>query len=512
MRILRGLRKHINPILSLGLFSVVIFVALRQGKELVDALKQIRLDWAFAGLGCYGLNYLLRALRLRIIMKNRISMWPDAVHTACLHGLATYMLPFRSGEFTLPVILKKNFNIKFADGAVVLIKARLLDLCALGAWMVTAAVLIDVTIPVAVHRAWLVLGVGLMVLPLLLQWGIKAGRRLPGKMAQKLHNWGRGASIRLSEVCISLGVWACVGACFFCTARAIGLPLGIMQAWLLVTIQLPLQLVPLQGVANAGNHEGGWIAALALLGVPADQALHFALLSHALIMIYVLTLGPVALLVRKRSKTEGLSTVKPTNQVEQTNYSQRLPFFKALLCRFINNISKTLVKIGASTTQGIDAGCGEGHMLGHLHAKGVLGGLVAVDVSQAHLAYATDHYPHFDYLAADLNHLPFRNHSFDYVISTEVFEHLDDPDSAMAELRRIAKKGGHLIISVPFEPFFHWGNIVRGKYWRRGGYTPDHKNLWRRHDFKKFIEPYVHIEREYGWKSFPWLLFVGRFR
>jgi SAM-dependent methyltransferase/uncharacterized membrane protein YbhN (UPF0104 family) len=505
-------KKRFYQIASLVLSIVVVYIAIRQGRELLDALRQISLYWAFAGLGFYGLNYLLRSLRLRIILKNRIPMWPDAVHTACLHGLATYMLPFRSGDFTLPVILKKNFNIKFADGAVVLIKARLLDLCALGAWMVTAAVLIDFSIPVAVHRAWLVLGVGLMGLPLLLQWGIKEGRRLPGKMAHKLSDWGRGASIRLSEVCISLGVWACVGACFFCTARAIGLPLGIMQAWLLVTIQLPLQLLPLQGVANAGNHEGGWIAALTLLGIPADQALHFALLSHALIMIYVLTLGPVALLVRKRSKTEGLPMLNPSNQLEQTNYSQRLPFFNSLLYRFINNISNTLVKVGASTTQGIDAGCGEGHMLGHLHAKGVLGSLVAVDVSQTHLAYATEHYPHFDYLAADLNHLPFRNHSFDYVISTEVFEHLDDPDSAMVELRRIAKKGASLIISVPFEPFFHWGNIVRGKYWRRGGYTPDHKNLWRRHDFKRFIEPYVHIDREYGWKSFPWLLFVGRFR
>ena len=306
MKILNWIIKHSNQLISFTLAIAVIFIAMQQGRELANALKQVRLGWAFAGLGCYGLNYLLRALRLKIVMKDRISMWPEAVHAACLHGLATYMLPFRSGDFTLPVILSKASNSSFSDGARVLIEVRLLDLCALGLWILTAATFINVSIPTMIHWAWVIFGVGLSLLPLILKRVVKRGTKLQSQFWQRVFQWGLVASFSFKEILVSLAIWACVGACFFFTVQAIGLPLGLMEVWLLITIQLPLQLIPLQGVANAGNHEGGWIAGLALLGIPPEQGLHFALLSHALLMIYVLSLGPSAFSI-KRSKKINIS-------------------------------------------------------------------------------------------------------------------------------------------------------------------------------------------------------------
>ena len=131
----------------------------------------------------------------------------------------------------------------------------------------------------------------------------------------------------------------------------------------------------------------------------------------------------------------------PSVQMEQTNYISQNPIIKALLSNFIDKICASLISIGASKKRGIDAGCGEAHMLGHLHARGVVGEIVAVDVNNDYLAYARQKYPYDHFLAADLINLPFPDHTFDYVISTEVFEHLDDPVSAITELRRIGKKG-----------------------------------------------------------------------
>ena len=163
--------------------------------------------------------------------------------------------------------------------------------------------------------------------------------------------------------------------------------------------------------------------------------------------------------------------LNPSIHIEQTNYTSHNPIIKALLANFVDKICETLTSIGATTKRGIDAGCGEAHMLGRLHARGVLGDIVAVDVNSQYLAYAAEKYPNYDFLTADLIRLPFGDHTFDYVISTEVFEHLKDPTRAILELKRIGKKNAYLIISVPFEPFFHLGNIARGKYWNRGGYT-----------------------------------------
>ncbi len=45
--------------------------------------------------------------------------------------------------------------------------------------------------------------------------------------------------------------------------------------------------------------------------------------------------------------------------------------------------------------------------------------------------------------------LPFRDDEFDLVICTQVFEYLPDPALAVAEIRRVLRKGGVLFLSAP---------------------------------------------------------------
>lgn len=199
-------------------------------------------------------------------------------------------------------------------------------------------------------------------------------------------------------------------------------------------------------------------------------------------------------------------------KIRHTNYISSNPLLRLLLNNFINTTINLLESINPIENIGLDAGCGEGHMLNSLYQQNVLGKLFAVDINMADLIFARKQFPYYDYYAADLCNLPFKNDTFDYIISTEVFEHLPRPENAMVELKRVSKPSAYLIISVPFEPFFHWGNLIRGKYWTRGGYTPDHKSLWNRHQFKTFLTKFVEIEIEFGLKTFPWLLYGCRFK
>jgi SAM-dependent methyltransferase len=45
--------------------------------------------------------------------------------------------------------------------------------------------------------------------------------------------------------------------------------------------------------------------------------------------------------------------------------------------------------------------------------------------------------------------IPVKNETFDTVLSTQVLEHVSDPQKMMDEIHRVLKKGGHAILTMP---------------------------------------------------------------
>ena len=57
-------------------------------------------------------------------------------------------------------------------------------------------------------------------------------------------------------------------------------------------------------------------------------------------------------------------------------------------------------------------------------------------------------------ILSDITDIPVKDNSFDYVLCTEVFEHIQDPLKALKEISRINKKG--LILTAPFASLTHF--------------------------------------------------------
>lgn len=295
-------RKRLSYFASFLLAGMIVAIAFVKSDSVIESLKNINVCWAVAGLGCYWINYLLRSMRFCTISENPLRLWPDAIKATCLHGLATYMLPFRAGDLTLPAILKSINNTSWTEGGRILIKSRILDISTLGFWMIFAAVLTRVQIPFSFRAGWTAVGFVMLVSPVILRWLISSGLKMSSSVLNKyILQFQSVSEIKWQEVIQSLAIWMGIGGCLFCAARAVGLPLGLGDAVFLISVQLPFQLIPIQGFANAGNHEGGWIAALSILGIPASIGLVFALASHALLFVYVVSLGSVSLFMRSRS-------------------------------------------------------------------------------------------------------------------------------------------------------------------------------------------------------------------
>jgi SAM-dependent methyltransferase len=81
-----------------------------------------------------------------------------------------------------------------------------------------------------------------------------------------------------------------------------------------------------------------------------------------------------------------------------------------------------------------------------------------------------------DIIKGDITDMPFEDQSFDTIFATEILEHLDNNtlNKGIAEINRILKKEGHLIMTVPYNEnlsqntvscpdcgtkFHRWGHI-----------------------------------------------------
>jgi len=81
---------------------------------------------------------------------------------------------------------------------------------------------------------------------------------------------------------------------------------------------------------------------------------------------------------------------------------------------------------------------------------------------------STDYYEHPNVdIVSDIYNLTqvFPENSFDFVICTDVIEHLAKPWLAVKELRAVLKSGGTLLLSTPFNYHIHKTSVVTD-YWR----------------------------------------------
>jgi ubiquinone/menaquinone biosynthesis C-methylase UbiE len=91
----------------------------------------------------------------------------------------------------------------------------------------------------------------------------------------------------------------------------------------------------------------------------------------------------------------------------------------------------------------LDVGCGKGRFARVLAERFPESGIVAFDLAEAMLRHVP---AGISPCAGSMTALPFQAESFDYAYATESLEHAVDIDSAVAELCRVVKPGGRIVI------------------------------------------------------------------
>ncbi|MBD9528308.1 class I SAM-dependent methyltransferase [Paracoccus sp. PAR01] len=100
---------------------------------------------------------------------------------------------------------------------------------------------------------------------------------------------------------------------------------------------------------------------------------------------------------------------------------------------------------GRGFQNALDVGCGEGRFSRMMSELGVT--TTGIDPTARLIETARTRHPQGDYLEAQAEALPFPDASFDLVVSYLTLIDIDDSDTAIAEMARVLRPGGTLLIA-----------------------------------------------------------------
>ena len=104
-----------------------------------------------------------------------------------------------------------------------------------------------------------------------------------------------------------------------------------------------------------------------------------------------------------------------------------------------------------SSKEVLEIGCGYGYGADSLSESAL--SVVAFDMNEEHITYCQGEYQKSNlvFLRADGLKLPFKDDSFDVVLSFQVIEHIEPRNvlDYLSEIRRVLRRGGTFLVSTP---------------------------------------------------------------
>lgn len=136
----------------------------------------------------------------------------------------------------------------------------------------------------------------------------------------------------------------------------------------------------------------------------------------------------------------------------------------------------------------LEVGCGGGGMVEAIKFYRPDLKVMGCDVDKQAIEKARENFRKIKFVKGDVYRLPFKNSRFSAVVSFDFLEHLEKPEKALKEIRRVVKAGGSFHSFVPLEgqkgTLYHcWGGECKKKM----------AGHWQKYDFKGLVRM---LERE----------------
>lgn len=301
-------------ILSLG---VIVYVLLNLDLREVGRTFQ-SLNFSLIGLAflLYLVNYILRALRFSILLDLRSTPFLQLLGVTNLYGMYLYLLPAKFGEVTFPILLKRQLDVDISKSTGTLIVARLYDFLTITLFLGVVLIIYWMIFPSNLRIISVVFCCVVLLVFVLFLWMVRNPSRIfplfdtgtsPKSLSSKVRNFLSGVYQGALEIeaskqyylllVVTIGIWLCINGNFLLITLALGYSFNFFQIVVVSMIMVPVTLFPVQGFANLGAHEIGWVTAFSMFGYSSQSALKIAISSHVVYVFFVIVLGLLGFLL-----------------------------------------------------------------------------------------------------------------------------------------------------------------------------------------------------------------------
>lgn len=284
----------------------------------LHALADWNLAWGsfLAVLPFYVLAVVARGARLKLILRTRGSL-ATCSSISAIHVMMTKVLPFMTGELTLPLLLKRQGIAGYLVGSGVLVGLRFIDFLVLFASLFLSALLArpdylsEFGLHVAAGFVLCLAGFGVVVALLLRllpspawvrRWLPEAREVVPGAGGT------RGDLVRILAGCTGLTAvaWTVVFVSYAALLPWAGVAgLTPAQAVLACTAASAAGLLPVNTFLSLGTWEAGWAASLYLVGVDPSFGVVVGFRMHVAMFVFNAAYALMGLWVLGRKPGQG---------------------------------------------------------------------------------------------------------------------------------------------------------------------------------------------------------------
>jgi hypothetical protein len=310
-------RRLASTALAIIISSVALWWLLAGGETtaLWKAIQQAEI-WPLAiGAVIAILIQMIRAWRFTILATGSLALpsW-GMISISSQLVLMNFLLPFKLGELSFPLMMKRSYGTPFGEGAGILILCRLLDFGTVaGIILLGAALLLDPAAhglnPGLIGAVALLAALSplFLVEVLTLMKRLFAGRPRVRDLieqislgAQRMHP----PEQRLLAAVLTVSIWLAHASIAYLTAIAVSAGLGFPPMAMASAASNLAFALPISGVAGLGPPQAAWATVLHLQGVDWTPAITTALICHG-VLLTTLSAWGVAMWI-------GTAALKPT--------------------------------------------------------------------------------------------------------------------------------------------------------------------------------------------------------